>query len=75
MVYVKELKKFIDVKIVTERKQIKVKISPGRPSLLKSVYKNKWEFTHSIQWEVNKAEFLKAAKTDGLFSFDYKYGH
>ena len=63
----KGIKKFIDVKIVTERKQIKVKISPGRPSLSKSVYKNKWEFTHSIQWEINKPEFLKAAKTDGIF--------
>jgi len=61
------IKQFIDVKIVTERKQIKVKISPGRPSLLKSVYKNKWELTHSIQWEVNKPELLKAEKTDGLF--------
>jgi len=63
----KGIKKFIDVKIVTERKQRKVKISPGRPSLLKSVYKNKWEFTHSIQWEINKPELLKAAKTDGIF--------
>ncbi len=63
----KGIKKLIDVKIVTKRKQIKVKISPGRPSLSKSVYKNKWEFTHSIQWEINKPELLKAAKTDGIF--------
>jgi transposase len=63
----KGIRKLIDVKIVTERKQIKVKISPGRPSLSKSVYKNKWKFTHSIQWEINKPELLKAAKTDGIF--------
>jgi transposase len=37
----KEVKGFIGVKIETERKQVRVKVSPGRPSLLKSVYKNK----------------------------------
>jgi len=62
----KGIKEFLDVKILTERKQIKVKISPGRPSL-KSVYKNKWEFTHSIQWELNKQALLEASKTDGIF--------
>jgi len=44
-----------------------VKISPGRPSPLKSVYKNKWEFTHSIQWELNKHALAEASKTDGIF--------
>lgn len=63
----KEVKNFIGVKIVTERKQVKVKLSPGRPSLLKSVYKNKWEFTHSIQWELNKQALAEASKTDGIF--------
>ncbi|MBU0699074.1 MAG: IS1634 family transposase [Proteobacteria bacterium] len=62
----KGIKEFLGVKILTERKQIKVKISPGRPSL-KSVYKNKWEFKHRIQWELNKQALLEAAKTDGLF--------
>jgi transposase len=62
----KGIKEFLDVKILTERKQIKVKISPGRPSL-KSVYNNKWEFTHSIQWELNKKALLEASKTDGIF--------
>ncbi len=62
----KGIKQFLDVKILTERKQIKVKISPGRPSL-KSVYKNKWEFKHSIQWELNKQALLEASKTDGIF--------
>ena len=62
----KGVKEFIDVKILTERKQIKVKISPGRPSL-KSVYKNKWEFKHSIQWELNEQALFEASKTDGIF--------
>ena len=62
----KGIKQFLDVKILTEREQIKVKISPGRPSL-ESVYKNKWEFKHRIQWELNKQALLEAAKTDGLF--------
>jgi len=62
----KGIKEFLDVKILTERKQIKVKISPGRPSL-KSVYKNKWEFKHRIQWQLNKCALLEASKTDGIF--------
>jgi transposase len=63
----KDVKEFIDVKILTERKQIKVKISPGRPSLSKSIYKNKWEFTHSIQWQLNEQALAEASKTDGIF--------
>ncbi|GMQ79624.1 MAG: hypothetical protein BMS9Abin03_050 [Thermodesulfobacteriota bacterium] len=43
-----------------------MKVSPGRPSL-KSVYKNKWEFKHTIQWELNKQALFEASKTDGLF--------
>jgi hypothetical protein len=39
---------------LTERKQIKVKVSPGRPSLTKSIYKNKWQFTYHIVWTLNK---------------------
>ena len=62
----KGVKDFLDVKILTERKQVKVKISPGRPSL-KSVYKNKWEFKYSLQWELNQQALLQASKTDGLF--------
>jgi transposase len=63
----KGVKEFINVKITTERKQVKVQISPGRPSLTKSVYKNKWEFTHSLQWELNEQALAKASKTDGIF--------
>jgi transposase len=44
-----------------------VKVSPGRPSLTKSVYKNKWKFTHSIQWELNQHALFEASKTDGIF--------
>lgn len=61
------VKEFINVKIVTERKQVKVKISPGRPSLTKSVYKNKWEFTHSLEWELNEPAIAEASRTDGIF--------
>ena len=63
----KGVKEFINVKITTERKQVKVKISPGRTSLTKSVYKNKWEFMHSLQWELNEQALAEASKTDGLF--------
>jgi transposase len=63
----KEVKGLIHVKIITERKQVRVKISPGRPSLLKSVYKNKWEFTYGIKWELNEQALAEASKTDGIF--------
>jgi transposase len=63
----KSVKGLIDVKIVTERKQVRVKVSPGRPSLTKSVYKNKWAFTHSIQWKLNEQALAEASKTDGVF--------
>jgi transposase len=62
----KAVKEFIDVEILTERRQVKVKISPGRPSY-KSVYKNKWEFKYSLKWELNQQALLDASKTDGLF--------
>ncbi len=60
------IKDFIDVKIITKRKQIRVKVSPGRPSL-KSAYKNKWEFTHSIEWALKDEAIAEASKTDGIF--------
>lgn len=62
----KGVKEFLDVKIVTERKQIKLKVSPGRPSL-KSVYKNKWDFEHQIEWTLDDRALLEASKTDGVF--------
>jgi len=63
----KEVKKFVDVKIVTERRQVKVKLTPGRPSPFTSVYKNKWEFSYSIQWALNKKAIEEESKTDGIF--------
>ncbi len=63
----KAVKGFVDVKILTERRQIKVKVSPGRPSLTKSVYKNKWAFTHSIQWGLNEQALAEASRIDGIF--------
>lgn len=62
----KGVKGLLEVKILTERKQIKVKVLPGRPSL-SSAYKNKWEFKHSLQWKPNKQAILKTSKTDGIF--------
>jgi hypothetical protein len=63
----KSVRGFIDVRIVTERKQVKVKISPGRPSLTKSVYKNKWTFSHGIEWELNEKALVEASRSDGIF--------
>lgn len=63
----KDVKQFINVQIFTERKQVKVKLSPGRTSLSKSVFKNKWEFTHSIQWQLKEQALAEASKTDGIF--------
>jgi transposase len=61
------VKEFVDVKILTKRKQIKVKVSPGRPSLTKSIYKNKWQFTYHIEWTLNKKALEAASRTDGVF--------
>jgi transposase len=63
----KDAKGFINVKIATERKQVRVKISPGSTCLSKSVFKNKWEFTHSLQWQLNEQALCEASKTDGIF--------
>jgi len=62
-----DAKGFIDVKILTSRKQVKVKASPGRPSPTKSHYNYKWEFTHSIEWQLNQQALLRASRTDGIF--------
>lgn len=64
---VKDVKEFVGVRILTERKQIKVKVSAGRPSLTKSVYKNKWEFTHSLEWKLKQQAITEASRTDGIF--------
>lgn len=63
---IKNVKGFIDIKISTMRKQIKVKASPGRPCL-KSTYKNKWEFTYSIDYKLNEAALVEESRTDGIF--------
>jgi len=62
----KEVEAFLEVKIVTERKQVKEKVSPGRPAL-RSVYKNKWACAYRLQWTLNDRALLAAAKTDGVF--------
>lgn len=63
----KPAKAFIKVKILTERKQVQVKVSPWRPNVAKAVYKNKWEFTHRIQWKLNEKALAEAYRTDGIF--------
>lgn len=60
------VKGFVDVKIVTDRKQVKVKVTPGRPSS-NSVYKNKWESTCRIEWALNEPALAEASRTDGIF--------
>ncbi|MCP4553277.1 MAG: IS1634 family transposase [Bacteroidetes bacterium] len=57
---------FLRVKVITDRKQIKVKVSPGRPSL-KSEYKTKWEYKYRIEWEVDEQATTEAARRDGIF--------
>ncbi|MFO7644960.1 MAG: IS1634 family transposase [Desulfosarcina sp.] len=63
----KDVKGLIDVNISTERKQVKVKVSAGRPSLTKSIYRNKWEFTYGIEWRLNESALSQASRTDGIF--------
>ncbi|MDH3349775.1 MAG: IS1634 family transposase [Desulfobulbaceae bacterium] len=58
---------FIDIKIVTERKQVKINLSKRSPLLRKGLYETKWEFSHDIQWELNEKALAEAAKTDGIF--------
>jgi transposase len=63
----KDVKGLIDVNISTERKQVKVKVSAGRPSLTKSIYRNKWEFTYGIEWRLNESALEQASRIDGIF--------
>ncbi len=63
----KPVKEFIDVDILTERKQVKIKLSPPRTSLSKSIFKNKWTFTYGIQWKLNEKALAEALKSDGIF--------
>lgn len=62
----KDIKEFVDVRIVIDRRQIKVKVSPGRPSL-NSVYKNKWSYTYRIEWKMNERAIREASRVDGIF--------
>jgi transposase len=62
----KDVEAFIDVEILTNRKQIKVKLSPGKPSP-NSIYKNKWQITYGIKWTLNEQALSEALRTDGIF--------
>ena len=61
-----DVKDLIHVKIVTDRSQVKIKLSPGRPGL-HTKYGYKWQFRHRLEWGVNERAVEIAAKTDGLF--------
>ena len=61
-----DLKDLIDATIVTDRTQVKLKLSPGRPGV-RTRYEYKWEFRHRLEWSVNEQAVESAAKTDGLF--------
>ena len=63
----KNVEGFINVAIATERKQVRVKLSPGRTCESKSVFKNKWEFAHSLRWQLNEQALCEASRTDGIF--------
>ena len=63
----KPVKEFINVDILTKRKQVKIKLSPPRTSLSKSVFKNKWAFTHNIEWKLNETALAEASRIDGIF--------
>lgn len=63
----KPVKGFINVDIQTVRDQVKIKLSPPRTSLSKSVFKNKWIFTYSIDWNLNEKALAEASRTDGIF--------
>lgn len=64
----KKVHGLIDVKIIAERKLIRVPSIPGRKvTLNRDTYKNKWEFKYKIQWALNKQAIVEAAKIDGIF--------
>jgi len=63
----KPAKEFINVDILTERKQVKIKLSPPRTSASESIFKNKWIFTHGIEWNLNKEALAEVCRTDGIF--------
>lgn len=61
-----DLKDLIHVRIMTDRTQVKLKLSPGRPGV-RTRYEYKWEFRHRLEWSVKEQAVESAAKTDGLF--------
>lgn len=61
-----DVKNLIHVKIVTDRKQVKLKLSPGRPGV-RTRYEYKWEFRHRLEWRVNQQAVEAVSKTDGIF--------
>ena len=64
----KNVQEFIDVEIITDRKQVRVPKAPGkRVTLDMNTYKNKWIFSYGIKWSLNERAINEAEKTDGVF--------
>lgn len=64
----KKVQGLIDVRIITERKQVQVPSVHGRRvTLNRDTYKNKWVFKHKIEWALNDQAIIEASKIDGVF--------
>lgn len=60
------VKGLVRVKIVTERKQVKLKRKRAK-SGVGMTYDYRWEFRFSLEWKVNQQAVELASKTDGIF--------
>jgi len=61
-----ETKTFIHARIFTDRTQVKLKLSPGRPGV-HTRYEYKWEFRHRLEFRIDEQAVEAASKTDGIF--------
>ena len=61
------VKGFIDVKILTERKQVKVKVITRQAFFQKASTKTNGNLPHRIEWELNEQALAEASRTDGIF--------
>lgn len=60
------VKGLVRVKIITERKQVKLKRKPTK-SGVGMTYDYRWEFRFNLEWKVNQKAVELASKTDGIF--------
>ncbi len=61
-----DTKTFIHARIFTDRTQVKLKLSPGRPGI-RTRYEYKWEFRHRLEFRIDEQAVEAASKTDGIF--------